>query len=143
MILNIKFKRTLAIALFVVTMLSTGSALAENHDYAFAFTNVTTTRPTESFAKSDNDQNWYISLDYGDPSGMTNTLSSSNILGVRARKSTTTAASAYYTFSSYVSGYPMPYTTSVSTGTSIYMAAKKDNTSTSSATLFISGRWAP
>lgn len=135
-----KLKRKLAIALLVVTMLGTGSALAANHLYSFVIPNVVQNVFTPIYPKSDSEPNWYLSIDSSDPD---NNLSSTNIFGVRARKSTTTAASAYHTFSNFVTSYAMPYTISVSTGTNIYMAGKKDDTSTSSEALYVSGYWCP
>jgi hypothetical protein len=140
-----KTKRFVAMTLLIVTLIGAGSALAANHDFDFVFTNVTTTSTTQSYAKSDSDQKWYISLDTMNPDGYSNTMSSSNIFGARARKASNGAtASNYHTFSNYVTGYGMNYTaTGITQGTSIYIAAKKDDASSSSSALYISGRFAP
>jgi hypothetical protein len=140
-----KIKRFVAMMLLVVTLIGTGSAIAANHSFDFVFTNVTTTSTTSSYAKSDSEQKWYITLDTMNPDGGPNTMSSSNIFGARARKASDgSAASNYHTFSNYVTGYGMNYTAGgITQGTSIYMAAKKDDTSSSSSYLYISGRFAP
>lgn len=138
-----KIKKTIALGL-VCMLLSTGTAFAANHDFSFSFSNVTATQTTSSYAKSDNDQHWYLSLDTTNANtGVANTMSSANIFGCKMHRSSGTDSSTYHTFSNYVSSYPLDYTVSVASGDSMYLAGKKDNASTSSSTLRISGRFAP
>ena len=99
-------------------------------------------------AKSDNDTNWWIRIyDNG-----YNTISSTNILGVRmnfslnADGSERSFASEYRKFSGYMAEgteYPIPYIYFVQKDDLMVLGAKKDSDSTSSMVLRVSGKYAP
>lgn len=139
-----KLKRIIAVMLVVLT-LGTTTALAGNQDFAFVFTNTTSqpTTPNPCPTKNDNDQNWYISLDTTYIDGLPATMSASNIFGAKIHKASGTSVSNYFTFTSYGNGIKKAYNTTVATNDAMYMQCKKDSTSTSSAALYISGRWCP
>lgn len=70
-------------------------------------------------------------------------MSSRNIFGCKMHRTVNDGVDVYHTFSNYVKSYPITYTKAVSAGDYMYLGAKKDSASTSSATLNISGRFAP
>lgn len=133
-------------ALSMTMLLGAGSvtASAANHNFSFSFSNTTTTKYTSYYAKSDNSQYWYITLDKTNAStGVSNTMSSSNIFGCKMHRSYSDSVDVYHTFSNYVTSYGIKYQTTVYKDDNMRLAGKKDNTSSSSATLRISGRIAP
>lgn len=135
--------RVLISVLCLATMVFSSQALATSHDIYFRFTDLTN-QYSATYGKSDSDQNWYLSLDeYNDSTLIHSTLSSTNILGCRMRASSGATVDVYHTFSNYVKNYSMTYTATVSSGQSMYLAAKQDSTSTSDQYLVISGHFAP
>jgi hypothetical protein len=137
-----KSLKILALSLALAVSMSV-VAYATNYNWDFVFTNTATTSNTPTVSKGDSEQNWYISIDSTNPSGRVNTLSSTNKLGVRANFGGGGFASIYVILNSYVSGYSTPYTSTVTAQSQIFMGAKKDDSSTSSASLYVSGRWNP
>lgn len=139
-----KLQRIVSALLLVVMALGSMTAMAANHDFSFTFRNLSN-QTTENMNKSDDEQNWYVSLDTKNKdTGVANTMSDTNILGLRMNSDTTRSyVSKYHTFSNYVTSYKLAYTSEVTTSTDLYMGAKKDSSSTSSATLTISGRVCP
>lgn len=128
----------IALTLLVAVLVPvTALAASPNYPFSFDFYNLSNDK-TDAYEKGDSEQNWYISL-YNNGS---NNMSSSNVLGVRMNRGGY-YVSGYHTFSNYVTGYRLPYTTSVNSTDMMYMGAKKDNTSTSSAALHISGQFNP
>lgn len=125
---------TLLVAVLVPV---TALAASPNYPFKFTFTNLAN-QITETYQKGDSEQNWYVSL-YNNG---TNTMSSSNVLGLRMNRNGA-GVSGYHTFSNYVTSYRLPYTTSVKSTDWLYMGAKKDNSSTTSAALNISGQFNP
>lgn len=141
--------RTIVVLLLFAMCLIPLAAQATFWPYNFEFNNVIdpdVQRPPR--AKSDNDTNWWIRIyDNG-----YNTISSTNKLGVRMNfalnedGSERSFASEYRTFSSYMpegTEYPIPYIYYVKAGDRMILGAKKDNTSTSSMVLRVSGKYAP
>lgn len=135
------FTTILALALAVATLLPIGAS-AVDHPYNFTFNSVNGTQYTENHTKSDTEQHWYVSThNYAG-----NTLSSTNVLGVRMHdKNSIGYISNYHTFSRHTGNVRLDYTTYVSNdnGNYFYMGAKKDNSSTSSTPLVISGNFCP
>lgn len=136
-------------ACFCVTltllMLPVQAKAAQNIPFEFSFNDLYD-RTTGSVFKEDSEQRWWLSLDsYYAKENRYNTLSASNIFGCRMNRKNYNLhfISAYHTFSNYVSGYPLPYTREVPQNTLVYLGMKKDDASTSSATLHISGRFNP
>ncbi|MTK08108.1 MAG: hypothetical protein F8N38_13620 [Hungatella sp.] len=119
-------------------MTASGSALAANHGFTFKFTDLTN-KTTSSYAKSDNSQIWYLSLD----NSGSNNMSSANIFGCKMNRTSNNNVDIYHTFSNYVSGYGISYQSKVYKNDNMYMGAKKDSASTSTTALTISGRFAP
>lgn len=134
-----KILRVIIALTLLVAVLVPVTALAASPNYAFSFDFYNlSNQTTATYEKGDSEQNWYISL-YNNG---TNNMSSSNILGVRMNRGGY-YVSGYHTFSNYVTSHQLPYTTSVKSTDMMYMGAKKDNTSTSSAALHISGQFNP
>lgn len=117
----------------------TAFAASPNYDFSFRFTNLAN-KTTDSYQKGDTEQNWYVSLYDND----TNNMSSKNILGLRMNRNGS-YISDYHTFSNYVTSYQLPYDDDVTVYSTdwVYMGAKKDSTSTSTAALVISGKFNP
>lgn len=133
-------------AFSAMMILGVGSvtASATNHDFSFTFTNTSTTKYTSYYAKSDSDQFYVISLDTTNKNtGVKNTMSASNIFGCKMHRSYSDNVDVYHTFSNYVTGYRIAYQVPVYKNDNMRLAGKKDTASTSSATLRISGRFAP
>lgn len=141
--------KTVAMLVLVAVCLIPLAAQATFWSYDFTFYDTIgqdIERPPR--AKSDNDTNWWIRIyDNG-----INTLSSTNILGVRMNFSLNedgserSFASAYRTFNSYMAEgteYPIPYIYFVQKGDLMVLGAKKDDSSTSSRMLYVEGKYAP
>ena len=123
----------------LVAMLIPVTALAASPNYPFKFEFYDLANQKDApHQKGDSEQNWYVSL-YNNG---VNTLSDYNILGLRMNRGGS-YVSDYHTFSRYVSGYRLPYTTRVSSDNWMVMGAKKDSDSTSNAPLRISGQVNP
>lgn len=140
------FTKTVAVLLMLVMCLTPMEALATFWDWgSYEFYNVTTTKIATPRAKSDDDTKWYLTID----NNGYNTMSSTNILGARMNFSLNedgserSVASGYHTFSNYVTEYPMKYLYYVKKGDLMVMGVKKDDTSTSSTVLRVSGEFAP
>lgn len=141
--------KTVVIFVLVAMCLVPLAAQATFWPYSFVFEDVIT-NDTQSppRAKSDNDTNWWIRIyDNG-----YNTISSTNILGVRMNfalnedGSERSVASDYQTFQGYMAEgteYPIRYIYYVKAGDRMVLGAKKDRDSTSSMVLRVSGMYAP
>ncbi len=125
---------SLLVAMFIPV---TAMAASPNYPFKFEFYNLDNQKDAPH-QKGDNEQNWYVSL-YNNE---VNTLSDFNILGLRMNRKGY-YVSDYHTFSRYVSGYRLPYTTRVSSTDTMIMGAKKDSSSTTSVALRISGQVNP
>ena len=133
------------------TMLLTSSVSAATHEFNFQFEDVTTTKDwKETWAKSDNENRWYITLLESAGILKKSTLSSSNIFGCRMRDMTVgPAVDSYHTFSNHVQSYPIEYIRDsngnpiVGKGHAMRLRAKKDDSSTSSKALKVYGKCAP
>ncbi len=138
-----KLKVFLAVMCLAATV-GTQTAFAANTPYSFTFSSINNVQNSANGTKDDNDSNWYITLDRTNAStGVSNTLSSSNIFGVKIHRTVSDTVGTYATFSNYVSSYGLKYASSVKTGDNMYLKGQKDDASTSSAALRISGRFAP
>lgn len=73
----------------------------------------------------------------------TNNLSGSNILWLKMNRSKNNNVDVYHRFSLYVSNYGIPYQAYVASTDYVYLGLKKDDASTSSANLIISGKYNP
>lgn len=138
---NNKIMRAIIALMLLVAICIPVTAFAASPNYAFSFefSNLND-QTTDSYQKGDTEQNWYVSL-YNNG---TNTMSSSNILGLRMNRNGS-FISGYHTFSNYVTSYQLPYYDDVTVKSTdwVYMGAKKDSTSTSTADLVISGKFNP
>lgn len=141
--------KTVVILVLVAMCLIPLAAQATFWPYDFTFYDVIAQDiQTPPRAKSDNDTNWWIRIyDNG-----VNTISSTNVLGVRmnfslnADGSERSYASEYAKFNSYMdpgTEYPIPYIYFVQTGDLMVLGAKKDDSSTSSNVLYVEGKYAP
>lgn len=141
--------KTVVMLVLVAMCLIPLAAQATFWPYSFTFYDVTTTEiQTPPRAKSDNDTNWWIRIyDNG-----VNTISRTNVLGVRmnfslnADGSKRSFASKYQPFNSYMAEgteYPIPYIYYVKAGDLMVLGAKKDDSSSSSMVLRVSGDYAP
>lgn len=136
-----KLVTAIVILVLAISVMSPVCAFAANHPYSFTFENVTDTTRTGLYSKSDSDQHWYLSTyNYAE-----NTLSSRNVLGVRMHDTAHTGyVSNYHTITDYSTYLCYDYTTEVSNvDNKFYLGAKKDDSSTSSAALTISGQFCP
>lgn len=138
-----KLKKSI-VTLGIVGMLGIGSLTvqASNHSFSWSFGSTSGNISTDYYAKSDNDANWYLSLDKKNGS-TSNTLSSKNIFGCKMHRSYSDSVDSYHLFSNYVSSYKISYKSTVGTGDNMKLTGKKDDSSTSSAALKISGRFCP
>lgn len=140
--INKTVMKLMALVLVIAALLPIG-AMAANHEFSFSFSNLAN-KTTASYQKSDSEQHWYVSLDQTNrETGVANTLGQTNILGLRMNQKGVGYVSDYHTFSNYVTSYRLDYTSTVTTSMYLYMGAKKDSDSTSSAALRISGRFCP
>lgn len=141
--------KTVVLFVLVAVCLIPLAAQADFWPYSFEFNDEIANKiQTPPRAKSDNDTNWWIRIyDNG-----YNTISSTNILGVRMNFSLNedgserSFASAYRTFDSYMdvdTEYPIPYIYFVQKDDLMVLGAKKDSESTSSMVLRVLGKYAP
>ena len=141
--------KTVAMFVLVAVCLIPLAAQADFWPYDFKFYDtVSTDIQTPPRAKTDDDTNWWIRIyDNG-----RNTLSSTNILGVRMNFSLNEDgskrrfASEYRKFNSYMAAgteYPIPYIYFVKKNDLMVLGAKKDDSSTSSRVLYVEGKYAP
>lgn len=141
--------KTVVLFVLVAVCLIPLAAQATFWPYDFTFNDTVANKiQTPPRAKSDNDTNWWIRIyDNG-----YNTISSTNILGVRMNFSLNedgserSFASAYGKFSSYMdegTEYPIPYIYFVQKGDLMVLGAKKDDKSSSPMVLRVSGKYAP
>lgn len=70
-------------------------------------------------------------------------MSSANILGLKMNRYGNNVVDEYHTFSNYVYRYPIDYKATVYEDDLMYLGAKKDSESTSTAALIISGLYNP
>jgi hypothetical protein len=145
------FKKNVKKAIVLVCLLSlfdTGvmTVHARNYPYKFKFEDDVNPQHTDYFAKSDHDSFWYISTkkyDYDTFPKKKNTLSSTNIFGCRMHRDKNDNVDGYHTFSNYIDSYPIEYRNKVRAGDNMRLFGKKDDSSTSSKALKISGWFAP
>lgn len=116
------------------------TALAASPNYAFSFKFDDLYNHTEpKYEKGDSEQRWYVTL-YNNGE---NNMSSANILGLKMNRYGNNVVDEYHTFSNYVSKYPIDYKATVYEDDLMYLGAKKDSESTSTAALVISGLYNP
>lgn len=126
---------TLLVAVFVPV-----TALAVSSDYYFTFDYPDLDNHTESMhQKDDTDQLWVVTL-YNTASS---NMSSTNILGLKMNRSGNNNVDRYHTFSNYVTKYGIPYLNPVSATDWMYLGLKKDDASTSTAKLYVTGAYNP
>ena len=141
--------KTVVIIVLVAMCLIPLAAQATFWGYSFVFyDDIANKIQTPPRAKSDNDTNWWIRIyDNG-----YNTLSGTNVLGVRMNFSLNedgserSVASAYRTFNSYMdegTEYPIPYIYFVQKDDLMVLGAKKDDSSTRTTVLRVLGEYAP
>lgn len=139
-----RFLSTLC-AVCLITALCIPSVFATNHQLiGFYFTNTTHTHYSTYEAKSDNESNWYLSLDESSSSLETeSTLSSNNIFGFKMHRRTNDVVDVYHTLDHFVTSKRYSYKAPVKKNDEMRLAGKKDDSSTSNYDLRILGRFAP
>lgn len=121
-----------------------------NTPYKFVFADDVTTDLSEHMAhKRDDEQNWYISIhSYNETFGRYNTVSATNIFGARLNKVGNISGTTHNNiggyrlhtqYKTYQWGYLYPATRDMT----FFIGAKKDDTSSSNATLYVSGKYCP
>lgn len=112
--------------------------------FSFTSTGKNDTEDTETRAKGDSEFKWYITLESASLLSANN-CSSSNILGVRPRiLSNGESAGSYVKIKSLVTGQGYRYNNNdVTQGTEIFLRMKKDDSSTTTETLLVKGRFVP
>ncbi|MDO4337428.1 MAG: hypothetical protein Q4C91_04975 [Eubacteriales bacterium] len=143
-------KRTILGCALGMTILVTPVSAA-THEFNFKFTDVYTTKDyDEVWAKSDNENSWYITLLKSAGLLKNSNMSSTNIFGCRMRDmSVEPTVDVYHTFSNYISNYKINYLNDsngnqiAKMGHAMRLRAKKDDSSTSSSALTVYGKCAP
>lgn len=131
-----KFIGTIAaLALSMVCSLPVMAAtrVTESYNWTFYSDGPEDDLSTNPGKKNDTEQYYYLTINQGN-------ISSSNIFGARIRRADNVAVSPYLTHTSYEYSQPYAYSTHVNTIDTYYMRGKKDDTSTTSVALRISGR---
>lgn len=142
------FVAVLLIALFAVPM-NAFAVTRGTVPYHFTFSDEVTVKQGPFAQKNDSEQNWYVSLhDYNTEYGVYNTVSNSNLLGIRLKKLGNIDGYDHNNIGGYhlhwgTNNYMHPYLYYATTDMTFYMNAKKDDTSTSTATLYASGNFTP
>ena len=134
-----KFKAVL-MGICLLAMVGTQPAFAANQYFYFHFDSLHDPHASSYGTKSDNDPRWYLSLD----NDGYNNMSASNIFGCKIHRKGYDNIDRYHTFSKYVRSYGMHYAYDTpSAGEDLFIKGQKDDASTSSADLTISGRFCP
>lgn len=129
-----KKKLTLVCALATCIAMSGISVSADTASYNWKFNGTSGTLPTGSGYKNDSEQQYYLTISSGN-------ISSSNVFGVRIRRSADDATMSNYTLHyGYKQSIPYSYSRTANTSTLYYMKGKKDSTSTSSNSLSVAGK---
>lgn len=114
------------------------AATSTDYDLYFEFKDLENHRLAD-FQKEDDEQKWVVSL-YNN--GISN-MSSTNILGLKMNRTSNNNIDVYHRFSQYVTRYGIPYQSYVAATDYVHLGLKKDDASTSSANLIISGMYNP
>lgn len=130
----------LALVLLLAVFIPVTALAVPNNDYPlyFEFTDLENHRLSD-YQKGDYEQKWVVTL-YNDG---TNNLSNANILGLKMNRPSNNNIDIYHRFSQYVSHYGIPYQSYVANTDYVHLGLKKDDASTSSAALIISGMYNP
>lgn len=124
--------------IIAITIPVTALAVSPNYAFSFEFDDLYN-HFEPKHEKGDSEQRWYVTLHNNGE----NNMSSANILGLKMNRNTNNVVDVYHTFSNYVSNYPVDYKATVYEDDLMYLGAKKDSESTSSAALIISGLYNP
>ncbi|MGN0485404.1 MAG: hypothetical protein ACI4HI_17840 [Lachnospiraceae bacterium] len=150
-----KRKKFLVACIMAVLCMATATpTYASNHEFVYHFFGFVGERQPNGeegvpskvgYAKSDNEQAYYLTLDKKDKNtGKKNNLSKSNVFGCRMhRQDEKKKVDSYHTFTKYVQKRKISYTAKVSKNTKMYLCGQKDDSSTSNKMLYVSGRYAP
>lgn len=146
-----KMKNTIIAGCLIGMLSMTSSVYAATHSFDFKFNDVYTTKDyDEVWAKSDNENAWYITLLKNAGFMNNSNMSSSNIFGCRMRDmSIEPTVDNYHTFSNYISNYKISYLTGangqqlVGKGHAMRLRGKKDDSSALTKKLTIYGKCAP
>ncbi len=142
-----KWKKVICLTSIICLMFSLSTTVhAETRWFRFLFTNDTMQEMYYPGAsKADNEQNWYLTLvEYDIESGISNsTLASNNKFGCKLHRSYSDYVDIYRIYNSYVTAKRIPYQTTVYQGDVMNIKGKKDNSSTSSVSLQVYGKYTP
>lgn len=130
-------KRFLILTLVFSLSLSMLTGMAHAWDFNFTFSDLTSKSDTKD-KKADNSVNeWSITICSG------SNVSSINVFGARPRKSSDESKlGSYRTFTS-TGTYGRSYSTTVTSGTMVFLRCKKDDSSAYAEPLNISGDFTP
>ncbi len=120
--------------LFTLGLITSIPVMAVTESYNWTFYSANGYLSTNSGYKNDNEQNYYLTINNGN-------ISATNIFGTRIRRASDDATmSPYALHNSYETSAKYWYTSTVNTSTLYYMRGKKDDSSTASTQLNVSGR---
>ena len=134
-----------AVALLLVVLVG-AVAQAGTFSYNHQFTNTNYTKESDGDStKNDGEDNWYITLSsWNTYFGRPNTMSAINIMGCRMRGYySNTAYSGYQELKYAVTSKAYPYLYDMDQGDRLNMRYKKDDSSSSTSDLFVSGYVTP
>jgi hypothetical protein len=144
MINNVKRFFAVICGVLIVTVSCSAVAFATNHNIVgFYFNDVSTTKYTPYYGKSDNESSWYLSLKEEKYGEFTSTLASNNVFGFKMHRKTNDTVDRYHTLNHFVTSKKYDYKASVKKGDKMRLAGKKDDSSTSSEDLGVLGQFAP
>lgn len=140
----------IAVLLLVMSVLPVNAFAKGTTPYAYSFSDDQAIMQSDYSTKNDTEQYWYVSIHAYNPKyQVNNNVSSTNILGVRMKKLGNIDGYDHNNIGSYeifkgIGNYPkIPYLYYATTDMFLYINRKKDNRSTSSATLYASGNFTP
>ncbi len=128
-----KFIGTIAVLMLSMVCSLPVMAVTEGYNWTFYSDGPEDDLSTNPGKKNDTEQYYYLTINQGN-------ISSSNIFGARIRKADNVAVSPYLIHTSFEYSKPYAYSTYVNKTDTYYMRGKKDDTSTTSVALRVSGK---
>lgn len=117
--------RKATLLLLVCSMLMEAiSVCAGGQSFTFRFTSKDQKKQTTSYAKEDNEQNAYVTLQELAES----TFITGDVLGCRVRRASNASAMTDYTLLREINRYVLPYTSTGYAGVSYYLVGQIDST---------------
>ncbi len=125
------------ILIFTLLMAFAFSTTAFAKDITFTITKSQGAVQVATNSKDLSGSTWYISnFDSAD----SDFIEGEDVIGFKAFTASGTAVSTYHTFGNFVNRYPLSYTSTPSTGASLYLNAQVDSTGAYSSITF-DGEW--